>query len=224
MKTKHEGLSAWWAVREVDHLFGRLGRYTRFVVYSKWSLLAITLILTVSLIAWPLLTKDHSGVRISFIDKNITGETVESPVMKNPDYSSVSEDGERYKVIGKTAIQKTPTLVVIDAVEAQLTKSDGSWFSLTADLAEYHQDTKKIDLFGNVSVIDDQVTNFITEEATIEIATSHVVGRKPITGTGAFGNILASGFEIKDKGNHIIFRRGDAPVKVIFERDSKKKK
>lgn len=221
---RREGFSAWWAVREVDHLFGKLGRYTRFVAYSKWSLLGVALVLTASLIAWPLLTKDRSGMRISFVDsKTATGEKPASPVMNDPEYNGIGEAGQQYKINGKSATQKTSTLVLIDAVEGQMLKPDGKWFSLTADRAEYQQDKKIIDLYGTVTVIDDQGTEFVTSHATIEMDTMHTYGNETITGSGPMGNILASGFEIGDNGNHIVFTRGDAPVKVKVDRAAKQK-
>jgi lipopolysaccharide export system protein LptC len=222
-KGSHEGFSAWWAVREVDHMFGRIARYTRFVVYGKWSLLSLAVLLIASLIVWPLVTKDRSGIRISFVDNKTAGQKPASPVMNNPEYRATGDKGQQYKITGKTAIQKTPNLVVIDAVEGQMLKADGKWYSLMADRGEYQQDKKLIDLFGNVNVLDTGGTQFVTEQATIEVDTNHIYGTKAVSGTGPMGNILASGFEIRDNGSHIIFTRGDAPVFVKVNRSKKEK-
>jgi lipopolysaccharide export system protein LptC len=216
-------ISPMWAVREVDHLFSRLARYTRFVMYSKWSLMVVTLLLVATLIAWPLITKDRSGMRISFVDKTGKADKPKSPVMNNPEYRGVGLNGQQYKVNGIRATQKTPALIVIDKVEAQMLKADGSWFSLTADRADYLQENKQIKLFGNVSVIDMKATNFITESATIETDTMNIYGNEAISGTGALGNILASSFEIRDNGNHIIFMGGAEQLRVTVDRKKKEK-
>jgi LPS export ABC transporter protein LptC len=219
---RHEGLSAWWAVREVDSLFSRLGRYTRFVIYGKWSLLVVALLLMASLIIWPLVAADKSGLRISFVDNTSAKQSPTSPVMNNPEYSGSGKNGQQYKITGKTATQKTPTLILIDTVEATMTKQDGSWRILTAERAEYRQDKKLMDLYGKVTLVDAQGTSFVTEQATIETETSRIYGTHRITGEGAMGNIVASGFEITDNGSHIRFTGGDAPVKVTIKRAAKK--
>lgn len=219
----HEGLSAWWAVREVDSLFSRLGQYTRFVIYGKWSLVGVALLLTASLIIWPLVSKDKSGLRVSFVDTKVIKEKPSSPVMASPVYSGSGINGQQYKIVGKTATQQTPNLVVIETVEAAMTKPDGAWRILTADRAEFQQDKKLLDLFGNVTVVDDQGTNFVTEHATIETNTTRIYGTKRITGQGNMGNLVASGFEITDNGKHIQFTGGATPVKLIIQRSAKKK-
>ncbi len=216
-------MSPMWAVREVDQIFSRLARYTRFVGYSKWSLMVVALLLIATLIAWPLITKDSSGVRISFVDKTGKTDDPSSPVMNSPEYRGVGLNGQQYKINGIRATQKTPALVVIDKVEAQMLKADGSWFSLTADRADYMQEKKQIQLFGNVNVIDMRANNFITQSATIETDTMHIYGNEAISGTGPLGNILASGFEIRDNGNHIIFTSGSKQLNVTVIREKKEK-
>lgn len=210
-------LSSWWALGDAEHLFGRIRRYTRFVAFGKWSLLVVALILAASLIIWPLLSSEKSGLRVSFSGAPQDGQKAASPVMTNPEYRGVGAAGQEFKISGKTATQKTPTLVVMEVVEAQMTKADGTWNSLTADRAEFQQDKKIIDLFGHVTLIDAKGSSFTTERATIEISPLHIYGSEAVSGVSASGNILASGFEIVDDGARIIFTRGAAPVKTVFE-------
>ena len=222
VQSQKRKLSARSAVREVDQLFSRISRYTKFVSFGKWALLIVALLLIGSLIAWPLLTKDRSGLRVSFVDHKTAKQDPTSPVMNNPEYEGVNDKGQQYKMNGKSATQKTPTLVLIDQVEAQLLKADGSWFLLNSARGEYQQDTKIMDLFGNVTLVDDSDTIFTTERATIETNTSRVYGNEPIMGTGPMGKIVASGFEIKDNGDHIIFTRGEEQLTVTIDRSGKK--
>jgi hypothetical protein len=192
------------------------------VLYGKWSLLVIAGLLVATLIAWPLVTQDRSGLRVSFVDNKTVQAKPSSPVMKNPEYRGTSEKGQQYKVTGKTATQKTPTLIVVEGVEGQLVKPDGSWFSLAADTADYRQDTKVIELMGNVTVVDVEGTTFTTSRATIETQTSHIFGNEAISGVGSMGNIVASGFEIADNGAHITFRGGANPVVVTVAQAKKR--
>lgn len=214
------GISANWAVREVDQLFSRFRRYTQFVLFSKWFLGVLAIVLMVSLIAWPLLSKDQSGIRLSFTDaKTAGGGTIASPAMSSPIYRSTGEHGQQFKVTGIKATQATPTLVVLDAVEGQLLQQNGSWMQLNAKRADYFQDRRMIELSGEVTVINNQGYSFVTEHATVNAQTMDMHGESPVSGTGPLGNLLASGFEITDNGEHIVFHRGEkAPVKLEIER------
>lgn len=224
---KKKGLSDNWAVREVDHLFERLGYYTRFVGYSKWFLGVLALVLLVSLIAWPLLTKDRSGIRVSFVDKGNNKnpqQPATSPVMNNPEYRGVTQNGDQFKLNGLRATQVTSTLVRVDNIEGQLLRTGSTgWYALSADQGEYHQDTKIIELSGNVNVLNDGGYNFVTSKATINASTSDISGNEQISGTGPMGNLLASGFEIVDSGRHIIFKGGAEQVHVHIDRKQKRR-
>lgn len=207
-----------WAIREIDHLFGRFARYTRFVMYSKWSLLVIAGVLTLSLIIWPLVSKDKSGLRVSFVDHNSVKMAPESPVMSNPVYTGSGADGREYKVTGTRAVQQTPTLIVLEHVEAQLTKPDGAWYMLSAQRADYDREKKRIDFSGDVTVNDAKASTFTTGRATLETDTMHIFGNDPVVGESLSGKLNASGFDISDKGNHIVFVGGARQLSVIIER------
>jgi lipopolysaccharide export system protein LptC len=194
-----------WAVREVDYLFGAFKRYTRFVFFSKWFLGVFAILLMVSLIAWPLLSKDKAGMRITFQGTDSNGAPVASPVMESPEYEGSDERGQQFKITGTRAIQKTPELVLIEKVQSQLIKTNGSWVGMTADGAEYYQKENRIELKGNVTVSDDTGYIFVTPSATIDTKTMHVSGKEKVEGSGPQGNILATGFEIDDNGSKIKF-------------------
>ncbi len=202
----------------IEDLFGRIRGYTRFVALSKWSLVGIALLLLGVTIAWPLITKDHSGLRVSFTDKQSTTAAVtpESPVMNNLEYRGVGDQGQQFVIRGQTAVQQNSNLVVLTTVEAVMEQASGKRYTLTANRAEYQQDIKRIDLFGQVTLVDDAGGQFITEHATVDTATMDVTGTDPIEGTNASGKLLASGFEIRNNGDAMRFTRGDAPVTLTI--------
>lgn len=219
---KH-ALSENWAVREVDHLFARLGYYTRFVGYSKWMLGVLALVLLVSLIAWPLLTKDRSGLRVSFVQKDGSKpeQPATSPVMNNPQYTGITARGEQFVINGLRATQVTPAMMDIEIVTAHIIRLSGGWASVTADRAVYNKDKKTVELTGNVTVMDDRGYTFVTPSATIDTETSNVKGNQPVSGSGPMGKLLASGFEIMDSGSRIIFLGGEKQVRLDIDRAGK---
>ncbi len=222
---KKHTLSANWAVREVDHLLSRFTRTTRFVLYGKWSLTTLALLLIGILIAWPYFTRDATGVRVSFISAgSIKLDTTLMPRMNNPKYEATTDAGEPFKVTGAVAIQKSATLVVIEKVNGELLKKDGSWLSLSADSAEYDQSKASIILKGNVNVVNDKGYNFVTQSAAVDTKTMHVVGQEQISGVGPQGKLLASNFEIIDNGKEVRFNGkevrfgGKSRVNIKIER------
>ncbi len=217
-----KGLSANWAVTEVDHLISALGRYTHFVLLSKMFLALLVLGLVVALIGVPLLSKDRSGIRVSFIDNGVhKSKDAARPVMSRPKYRGINDRGEQYTVRGIRATQETQNRILIEQVDAELNTLKGGWRHLTSDRANYHQETKIIELTGNVTLTDDQGYSFLSQQATVDAKTSRVVGNEPVSGRGPLGNILASGFEIIDNGSHIIFTGEDEPVRVHIDRKKK---
>ncbi len=212
-----------WAVNEVDQLFSRLGRYTRFVLYSKWFLMLFAVGLMSALIAVPLISKNRSGIRVSFVDAaSIAKGTSSQPMMSNPEYSGTGAKGEQFKVAGARAIQLSPTQIRIERVEAQMISPNGSWRSLTADGADYDQTAKMIALAGSVTLVDEQGYSFTTDAATVNMNSMEVVGNSPIQGVGPMGNLLASSFKIMDSGKRIMFMGGAQPVRLRIERKARK--
>lgn len=214
---KKHRLSANWAVQEVDHLISRFSRYTRFVLYSKWSLAGLALLLIVALIAWPYFTRDTSGLRVSFMSAgSITHKPGLLPRMNKPRYSTTTAAGDAFTITGEAAIQQSETMIVIEKVNGELVKKDASWLSLSADRAEYEQGSSKLVLKGNVNVVNDVGYNFVTQSASIDTKTMHVVGQESISGVGPSGKLLASGFEITDNGKQVRFG-GKSRVSIQIE-------
>ena len=194
----------------MDHLFSTLGRYTRFVFFGKLSLGLIAFALLATLVALPLLSKDRSGMRISFVDSSISqAQKADSPVMSSPEYHGTNLKGDQYKLNGTTATQMTPTMIRIDKLESQLVTAKGAWREVTADTGDYNQETKVMELTGNVTLMDDENYTFVSSQATVETKPAmHIIGHEPVNGVGPLGNLLASSFEIMDSGKHLIFLSG----------------
>ena len=195
-------------LREADRVFGYLSRYTRFVLFSKWFLGVIAIIGITALIAWPLLTRDTSGVRVSFVmtdGKN--GAPGITPVMNKPRYEGTDERGRKYTITADQAEQKPDKKIGLKNVAADMFTEQGTWLSLTAAGGEFNDITKILTLTGAVTLYHEEGYQFVTEQAEIDTNTSEARGDLPISGQGPMGKLLATGFEIKDNGNRIFFGR-----------------
>lgn len=220
---ERSGLSDHWAAREVDHLFGRFSRATRFVLFSKWFLAIVAAILLVVLIVLPMLEK-RSGARLSFVTEEaanaVKSDGANAPSMSKPIYEGSDAKGRRYRITGGKATQITSEMIELDNVEAQLDSGESA-VSVRADKAQYMQEAKKVELIGNVNVVHAKGYHFVTPAATIDTNTMDVTGNQEITGDGPMGKLLATGFEIRDNGKSIRFG-GTSRVNVTFNGDKTK--
>lgn len=216
---QRSGLSDHWAAREVDHLFGRFTRATRFVLFSKWFLAIISGILLVVLVIYPMMEK-RSGARLSFVSEEASAiastDAANAPSMSAPVYEGSDAKGRQYRITGGKATQITADMIELDSMQAQLDSGDSA-VTVTADKAQYKQEEKKVDLIGNVNVTHAKGYHFVTPAATIDTATMDVTGNQEITGQGPMGKLLATGFEIRDNGKAIRFG-GTSRVNVTINR------
>lgn len=195
-------------LREADRVFGYLSRYTRFVLFSKWFLGVVALIGITALIAWPLLTRDKSGVRVSFVmTEGKSGVPSITPVMNKPRYEGTDERGRKYTITADQAEQKPDKKIGLKNVAADMFTEQGAWLSLTAAGGEFNDSTKILTLTGTVTLYHEEGYQFVTEQVEIDTNTSEARGDLPISGQGPMGKLLATGFEIKDNGNYILFGR-----------------
>jgi lipopolysaccharide export system protein LptC len=210
------GLSHNWAVRSTDQLLHSLARTTRLVMVSKWSLAAIAGILMIMLVAWPYFSKENTALRISFVSKGgKSSSATPGARMTNPVYDGKNSRGEPYRVQGKVAIQQSADVIVLEQVEAQLMGDAGTWYSLSADKAEYRKSANRVDLIGNVTLIDARGYSFTTPNASIDTLTSVITGDETITGIGPLGELLATGFEIRNNAQDIHFGKSGRVVLTI---------
>ena len=195
-------------LREADRVFGYLSRYTRFVLFSKWFLGVVAIIGITALIAWPLLTRDKSGVRVSFVmTEGKSGVPSITPVMNKPRYEGTDERGRKYTITADQAEQKPDKKIGLKNVAADMFTEQGAWLSLTAAGGEFNDITKILTLTGTVTLYHEEGYQFVTEQVDIDTNTSEARGDLPISGQGPMGKLLATGFEIKDNGNYILFGR-----------------
>jgi len=205
-------------LREADRMFGYLSRYTRFVFFSKWFLGVVSLVGITALIAWPLLTRDTGGVRVSFVmTESKDGTPSVTPVMNKPRYEGTDDKGRKYTITADQAEQKPDKKIGLKNVAADMFTEQGAWLSLTATDGEFNDVTKILVLTGAVTLYHEDGYQFTTEQVEIDTKTSEARGGLPIQGQGPMGKLLATGFEIKDNGNRILFG-GNGRVNMTLNR------
>jgi lipopolysaccharide export system protein LptC len=76
---------------------------------------------------------------------------------------------------------------------------------VTAATGMYQSPAQLIDAFGEVTLVHQNGTRFVTETARLDIAHNAAQGDDPVEGHGPSGDVKAQGFRIFDKGDTILF-------------------
>jgi lipopolysaccharide export system protein LptC len=180
-------------------------RYSRRVTLLKRLLPVIGVALLVLVAIWPRLVPLLESVRFGFpvIDLREAHELR----MLNPRYAGVDRENRPYVVtstIGRQASDRDD-LMSLERPRAEITMHNGALVVVTAATAMYQSQAQLLDLFGDVNLVHENGTRFVTSTAHVDVAADSAAGNDPVTGHGPSGDITAQGFRVVDRGNTIIF-------------------
>ena len=187
-----------WRPRHTD-------RYSRRVALLKRLLPVIGVALLALVAIWPRLVPLLDSVRFGFpvIDLREAHELR----MLNPRYAGVDRENRPYVVtsaIGRQASNRDD-LMSLERPRAEMTMHSGALVVVTAATAMYQAQAQLLDLFGDVNLVHENGTRFVTNTAHVDVAADSAEGNDPVTGHGPSGDITAQGFRVVDRGNTIVF-------------------
>lgn len=190
------------ALRQSAHMSAG---YSRFVQGLRLVLPFCTVVIVLVVALWPEFNEIENTITSNEIA--IRPEDAERLTMSNPRYMSRDENGMAYTVTADLAEQLDAenTHMNLTNPAADVTMEDGSWLMLQADMGEYWDEERLLDLFGSVSLFHDAGYEFHTEQAAIDFVAGRAEGHEPVDGFGPFGDIQSEGFVIEDRGAVIIF-------------------
>jgi lipopolysaccharide export system protein LptC len=154
---------------------------------------------------WPRLVPLLDSVRFGFpvIDLREAHELR----MLNPRYAGVDRFNRPYVVtsaVGRQAPDRED-LMSLERPRAEMTMHNGALVVVTAATAMYQSQAQLLDLFGDVNLVHENGTRFVTNTAHVDVAADTAVGNDPVMGHGPSGDIAAQGFRVVDQGNTIVF-------------------
>jgi lipopolysaccharide export system protein LptC len=187
-----------WRSRHTD-------RYSRLVTLLKRVLPVIGVALLVLVAIWPRLVPLLESVRFGF--PVIDLREAHQLRMLNPRYAGVDRENRPYVVtsaIGRQASNRDD-LMSLERPRAEMTMHNGARVVVTAATAMYQSQAQLLDLFGDVNLVHENGTRFVTNTAHVDVAADSAAGNDPVTGHGPSGDIAAQGFRVVDRGNTIVF-------------------
>lgn len=180
-------------------------RYSRRVALLKRVLPAIGLALLLLITIWPRLAPLWERMRLSFpaIDLRDARELR----MLNPRYLGTDRLNRPFVVTAAVAHQvpDRQDLMSLEAPRADMKTHGGSDIVVTAATGMYQSPTQLLDAFGDVTLVHENGTRFVTDRARLDIAHNAAQGDDPIEGHGPSGDVKAQGFRIFDKGDTVLF-------------------
>lgn len=181
------------------------GGYSLFVGLLKVALPAFAATLILLLLAWPQLTLTRSGLGLDLAELAL--QEPDSLTMLNARFNGYDKKNRPFLVTADVASQavEDENLITLELPKADMTLEDGAWIALTAKEGRYHRDVELVELVGQVSFYHDRGFELHTEKAEFDLRSGTAMGRDPVQGQGYFGDVEASGFDLFDHGERIVF-------------------
>jgi lipopolysaccharide export system protein LptC len=184
---------------------GQDNRYSRRVVLLKRVLPVIGLALLLLITLWPRFAPLWERMRLGFpaIDLRDARELR----MLNPRYLGTDRLDRPFVITAASGrqIPNRQDLMSLETPRADMKTHGGADVVVTSATGIYQSQGQLMDLFGEVTLLHQNGTRFVTDAARLDIAHNAAQGDDPIEGHGPSGDVKAQGFRIFDKGDTILF-------------------
>lgn len=136
-----------------------------------------------------------------------TDQKVASNELVKPKFESVDGDAQPFSLQADRAVQDTnnPDLIDLEKPVGDITLKDGSVLKLAAEKGLYHQNGQVMDLSGDVRLNQNEGYEMRGERVTIDMKTQDVRSDVPVSGSGPFGSIVATGLTGNGQKGVMIF-------------------
>src|SRR6266446_780821 len=180
-------------------------RHSRRVALLKRVLPVIGVALLLLIAVWPRLAPLWERMRLAF--PAIDLREARQLRMINPHYAGADRLGRPFLVtaaIGRQ-VPDRQDLMSLEAPRADLKIHGDTDIVVTAATGIYQSPVQLLDLFGQVTLVQQNGTRFVTDTAWVDVANSTAEGGDPVVGQGPSGDVNAAGFQILGKGDTILF-------------------
>lgn len=183
---------------------GELARRRLIVAVFKRLLPLAALGLLATIALWPEFESAADRGRVAF--RRVAEVRPDALHILNPRYQGVDEQNRPYNVTAERALQSgQEERVQLEAPRADLLLADGGWVYLEARHGLYDREADRLDLAGRVTIHHDDGTQFVTEQAQLDVKTGHAEGDVPVAAQGPFGTLTAEGFRLRERGQVVLF-------------------
>jgi len=196
-----------------------VAQYSRFVSAMKLALPIAAGFLLLLVVVLPQFRNDDERFRIGM--ELVKGSSNDSLSMTNARYFGTDDKGQPFTVTAQGVRQQAKEDVNIGLVapQAEISLTNGSSFSAAASNGLYDREAQKLDLAGEVTVIQNQGNQIKTSAAIVMLKEGTATGRQPVSGAGTFGTMQAEGgFDLSESGRIVVFH---GPAKLTLNADTR---
>ena len=204
-----------WPTGQQRKSHGGTSRYSRRIRLLKFVLPLIAIGLLVAMVAWPRIFSEDARFALTYADVSTVNNDLR---MISPRFTGTDSQSRAYVITADMATQDEDDReqVALDALQADLAMTDGSWLSVSAATGEYHTGRQSLWLEGWIDAYSDLGYEFHARTMRIDLAAGTLISDDPVQGQGPLGHLTASGLRVSGRGDVVHFIGG---VKVtIFPR------
>lgn len=191
-------------------------RYTRFVTIMKRALLLAAAALIAAVLAYSLQPREQGKVAMTF---ERIGKVANDLAMVKPKLTGKDDDGNPFVVTADSAMQdgRNSRRVRLNNVEADVTlNKGGGWLSATAPSGLVDAVSKKLALWGDISIFSDTGYEIHTSRIDVNLASSVLRGDHGVSGQGPQGTLRADHFRI-DRRAKQIYLNGNVQMTIYAD-------
>jgi lipopolysaccharide export system protein LptC len=128
--------------------------------------------------------------------------------MLNPNFQGRTEAGKPFLMTAASAVRDNTdeNRVTLEKPVLNLGVGTPEWTKVTAARGVYREDTRMLDLRGQVVLDDYKGNHLTTEHALVDTIKNNVDGDTRIAGHGPLGSIDASSYSLRDGGAYLLFQ------------------
>ena len=178
----------------------RWKRRSQLVAGARVALPALCIAIVVLLVGWAVV---NAVIRRTNFGK--AGSGLEIRMIK-PNFQGRNAEGRPFLLQASSAVRDNSDSARVSLVDPVFTLGDGAdKTTVRAKTGWYREDTRVLDLRGNVILDDGEGFHFTTEHALVDTVKNNVDGETHIDGQGPLGRIAASSYSVGDGGAHVYF-------------------
>jgi lipopolysaccharide export system protein LptC len=182
-------------------LLQRWRRHSFIIRVLRKLLPALCLAIVVALAAW-------SAMSTFLWRKDATVRSDANIRMLNPNFQGRTEAGKPFLVSAASAVRDNAdqNKVTLDKPVLMVDAGGPEWTKVSSASGVYHEDTRMLDLRGQVTLDDYRGNHLATDHALADTQKNNIYGDTRITGGGPLGSIDASSYSLRDGGAYLLFQ------------------
>lgn len=188
--------------------------YSRFVGMMKLLLPVLGLGLVVTLVIWPSEFQKATGFHLGTVSSDV--DSGADLTMLRPRYLGTDARSQPFVVTADSATQDPADqrLITLIRLQADMSMTDGRWFTVMADNGVYHQQKQFLRLNGAVNFFSDQGYEINAKFVEINLKSGKASSSFPVNGQGPFGTIRANSLRIEEFGEKLLLL-GNVKMQIL---------